>query len=497
MFRPNFFSVLTSVAGLGTAFCLGLEHGVVKDLSTIASTTLVTWGGNSLFELIRSRAVRQEEMLNHHLQKALKEAHDWALAELRAEFVAQHPTSPETLADLDDYLAGLRQLGASEWMDQLRPELAKEGLFSFVEGDYARVGELVSVQVRQALGPGADPYGLPPYFFFVLEHLPAKMSYAFREKIKKGGEAKNALDLLYFEALRRGMDQLLAGQAGLAQGQAEQRRLLEEIRGLQGKKKQGLFQGQRYNDPTAQAWAAALDQLEGTLEGRLGEIVRALGAQQDQLASTKAAVLAVGGQVVAENQATRRTVGRFLWFGAALLGLAYVGVRTWVPQPLALTVRAKDLWANPELPLTGGRATLHYGAKTETVDLVGQQAHFAAIPPSFAGARLALVVEVPGFAKVDTTFALEQDLVEVGLRPDQRLAKIFGVVTFQGRPVDSVRVSVLDLATWTGPDGRFVLQVPPQQQRKKQRVRATKPGFAIWDYESPVLGQEVSISLEQ
>jgi hypothetical protein len=484
---------------------------VVKDLSTIASTTLVTWGGNALFDLIRSRAVRQEEMLNHHLQKALKEAHDWALGELRAEFLAQYPTSPEEMADLDEYLAGLKKLDASEWMDQLRPELAKEGLFSFVEGQHARVGELVDQHVRQALGPGTDPYGLPPYFFFVLEHLPAKMSYAFREKIKKGGEAKNALDLLYFEALRRGMDQLLAGQAGLAQGQAglaqgqaglaqgqaEQRLLLEELRGLPGKKKKGLFQGQRYSDPTAQAWATALEKLEGSLEGRLDEIRHLLDAQQGQLASTKAAVLAVGNQVVAENQATRRTVGRFLWIGAGLLALAYAGLRSWVPEPLALTVRAKDLWANPEVPLVGGRATLRYGDKAETLDMANQEAHFKAIPPSFQGRSLALVVEAPGFAKVDTTFVLEQDHIEVGLRPDQRLGKIFGVVMFNGRPVDSVQVSVQDLAVWTGPDGRFSLQVPPGKQRKKQRVRATKPGFAVWDYESPVLGQEVSISLEQ
>ncbi len=495
MLRPNFFSVFTSVAGLGTAFCLGLEHGIVKDVTTIVGGTLSTWGGNSLFELLRNRAVKKEEMLNHHLQKALKEAHVWALTQLAKEYQKDRVCDPAELAEFNAYLIGIKKLGEAEWMAEVGPALSREDVFNYVEGKQPNIRQLITDRMRFALGPGADAYEMPEYYTFLLEHLPGKMAYAFREKIKHGGEAKNALDLLYFESLREGVNKLLDGQADLKQGQTEQQQLLIELKKLHGQKQKGKSNWQPSNDPYAHAMTSALERLDDGLLARLDELKVAVGAQTAKIDRTHAAVREVGSQLIAETQATRRSVARFLWITATLVFLLYIGLNSIAPKPFACTVAVRALLANPNLPLTTGRVTLRYGAKVEVLELVKGEVIFRDIPPNFASNQVKLRVEAPGFVPLDTTLVLANNFVDLTLRHDDSLGKLYGVVIHNGLPVSGVQINVQDLQAITDSSGRFVLHIPASQQRTKQRVRATKAGFQLWDYESPVLPEEIQILL--
>lgn len=62
------------------------------------------------------------------------------------------------------------------------------------------------------------------------------------------------------------------------------------------------------------------------------------------------------------------------------------------------------------------------------------------------------------------------------------LDKLFGVVKdSSGDFIDSVRVSVQDLQTFTDTHGWFELSIPPAKQAKFQNVRAFKEGYQLWE----------------
>jgi Effector-associated domain 11 len=79
--------------------------------------------------------------------------------------------------------------------------------------------------------------------------------------------------------------------------------------------------------------------------------------------------------------------------------------------------------------------------------------------------------------------------------------KIKGIVRedVTSEPIDSVRVSVAGVATFTDPYGEFRLYIPDSLQREFQTIRATKAGYAFYESQNvPVVtGVDVPILMKK
>ena len=85
----------------------------------------------------------------------------------------------------------------------------------------------------------------------------------------------------------------------------------------------------------------------------------------------------------------------------------------------------------------------------------------------------------------------------IPLSRDNSLAMVFGHIKDEkGYPVADAQVTVQDITVSSGADGFYKLTIPFDKQRPKQRVKAFKQGFKVWDYETPVLkGEALNINL--
>jgi len=165
-------------------------------------------------------------------------------------------------------------------------------------------------------------------------------------------------------------------------------------------------------------------------------------------------------------------------------------------QPLSLTVLLDNQTPNAYLPFENGKVTLIYGDKTED-KAIEKEAVFKGIPANFKKEPVIVRFEAPGFTPIDTTFPLSDNRIILPVWRDNSLGRIFGTVKDeQGSPIPGAQIAVQDLVTTSGADGHFELQIPFDKQRKSQRVKAHKPGFKPWDYESPIFQhEEISIIL--
>lgn len=213
------------------------------------------------------------------------------------------------------------------------------------------------------------------------------------------------------------------------------------------------------------------------------------------------------GGTATEN-APRQKTGFWEWIGRTnnLVGvaagaIALAGVLGLSPlfgpdQPLSLTVLLDQETTNPYLPFEGGKVTLIYGDKTEG-KLIQEEAVFKGIPANFRKEPVIVRFEAQGYMPMDTTFALTGNRIILPIKRDDSLGRIYGTVKDgQGGPVEGVKISVQDLAAYTGSSGEFELSIPLDRQRKSQRIQAQKAGYRIWDYESPIIRhEEISIVL--
>ena len=132
------------------------------------------------------------------------------------------------------------------------------------------------------------------------------------------------------------------------------------------------------------------------------------------------------------------------------------------------------------------------------------EATFKEIPKSFQGKRVPIRIDHPQPYRAthpDSLYRLEASAaiyVEVALEGTNRLfGKVMDFDTEQW--LDSVRVSVENIATFTDEYGWFELFLPEDKQRKFQRVSFYKAGYIIYPLDSiPVhTQQEIQVSLHK
>ena len=132
------------------------------------------------------------------------------------------------------------------------------------------------------------------------------------------------------------------------------------------------------------------------------------------------------------------------------------------------------------------------------------EATFKEIPMGFRGQKVLIRIEHPQPYRAtypDSLYLIEPNaaiFVEVALEGTNRIfGKVMDFKTEQW--LDSVRVSVENVATYTDQFGWFELEIPENKQRKFQRVSFFKKGYEIEDLDSiPVhTQQEIGISLKK
>jgi len=155
-----------------------------------------------------------------------------------------------------------------------------------------------------------------------------------------------------------------------------------------------------------------------------------------------------------------------------------------------------------------GRVKLIYGDANvvETINSKGE-ATFKQVPPAFFAEN----------ATVEILFSDPEGEPYRTINPDSLYTltkgkyislsvKLFGLNNLRGvvkdfetgEPVDSVRISVLGTETFSNQYGEYVLEIPQEQQRKFQTVRALKVGYQPFELSNvPVQTEnELPISLK-
>lgn len=132
------------------------------------------------------------------------------------------------------------------------------------------------------------------------------------------------------------------------------------------------------------------------------------------------------------------------------------------------------------------------------------EATFKEIPIGFKGQKVSIRIEHPQPYRAthpDSLYLLEPNaaiFVEVALEGTNVIkGKVMDFYTEQW--LDSVRVSVENVATYSDHYGWFELEIPENKQRKFQRVSFFKKGYEIAEMDSiPVhIQQEIDISLRK
>lgn len=132
------------------------------------------------------------------------------------------------------------------------------------------------------------------------------------------------------------------------------------------------------------------------------------------------------------------------------------------------------------------------------------KANFSEISPTFLDSKVLITIEHPQpyqSTHPDSLYGLKRNGVIFLEAELKGMDKIFGEVTdfTTSDFIDSVRVSVLNIETYTNNKGWFELHIPADKQSKFQRVSFDKKGYQREVYDSiPVhTQQEFSVTLKK
>ena len=186
--------------------------------------------------------------------------------------------------------------------------------------------------------------------------------------------------------------------------------------------------------------------------------------------------------IYTESQTSRRLKLFLLVFVPLLvLALAYVWYQA---QPLTLSVAVRYQALNPDLAFEKGALILYHGG-IQDQKTIETEAVFTDIR---RGEKVSLSFKAEGFLPIDTVFVPSGKPLILPIQHDNSLARVFGTVRDeQGRAIVGATIRVQDMKVQTSSDGSFSLSVPPEKQRKQQRVEVIVNGKVVWDLTQPIL----------
>ncbi|MBC7568571.1 MAG: tetratricopeptide repeat protein [Spirosoma sp.] len=161
-----------------------------------------------------------DKVVNHHIQRALVTAVNTALTEIEQEYLVRDDVSPREQQSLRDFFAVLRSRSEQEFMEAARDELTKQEILDYVYDRQAAARHLQD-RLRIQLDSSADDefYFTDRFIAYFPGHFAERVQFHLKEELKGEDEdqekAKKAMDLLFFETLRAGLNDLKIGQADL------------------------------------------------------------------------------------------------------------------------------------------------------------------------------------------------------------------------------------------------------------------------------------------
>lgn len=209
----------------------------------------------------------------------------------------------------------------------------------------------------------------------------------------------------------------------------------------------------------------------------------------------------IGDQTVHTESDGSKRLRQFLFLLVPILAIG--GAYLWfqyqeMQRPLQLSVVIENQSLNDELPDPTGTMTLTYGGEPVTVKDVTDKAFFNQIAANFRSDIFRLQYVADGFVKVDTSFKYVES-INLAVRRNDDLATLKGnVVDQDGVPLKDVEVSIDCCTSQTTAAGNFLLDIPVEQQRSKQRLTVFKEGYTQKDVSTPVQpGKLVRLVLEK
>lgn len=152
-----------------------------------------------------------------------------------------------------------------------------------------------------------------------------------------------------------------------------------------------------------------------------------------------------------------------------------------------------------------GLVCVYLNSKPEKVQIDGDgKATFTEISPTFLNSKVRITIEHPQpyqSTHPDSLYELKKNAVVYLETALMGTDKIFGeVLDYKTRQfIDSVRVSIFDIETYTNANGWFELQIPADKQLKFQRVSFDKKGYerVVFDSVPVHTRQQMSLTMKR
>ena len=152
-----------------------------------------------------------------------------------------------------------------------------------------------------------------------------------------------------------------------------------------------------------------------------------------------------------------------------------------------------------------GWVCVYLNSKPEKVKIDGDgKATFTEISPTFLNSKVRITIDHPQpyqSTHPDSMYELKKNAVVYLETALMGTDKIFGeVVDYKtGQFIDSVRVSIFDIATYTNANGWFELKIPSDKQFKFQRVSFDKMGYerVVFDSVPVHTRQQMSLTMKR
>lgn len=209
----------------------------------------------------------------------------------------------------------------------------------------------------------------------------------------------------------------------------------------------------------------------------------------------------IGDHTVHTESDGSKRLRQFLFLLVPILAIG--GAYLWfqyqeMQRPLQLSVVVENQSPSNELAGPSGTMTLTYGGEPVVVENVTDKAFFNQIPANFRSDIFRLQYAADGFVNVDTAFNYVESM-NLRVRRNDDLASIKGnVIDENGAPLKDVAVSIDCCNTLTTAAGNFLLDIPANHQRSKQRLTVFKEGYQQKDVSTPVQpGKLVRLVLEK
>lgn len=198
-------------AGVVISLTKGGPGSALPCLTTFIAGTVGNWAATLSFDSLLPTFKRfwldnSDENVNHHINRALTASWGISLDELLINYIHDHPDVPQRESlSLIEFINELKGISGAEFMRELSEDRDHEEIFSYASSDADQITQFLNTRfhLSDRLNAFSEQYVLTQHFIaFFIRELPKAFNFHFRIELKTGKEAKQAMDLLYFQTIK-------------------------------------------------------------------------------------------------------------------------------------------------------------------------------------------------------------------------------------------------------------------------------------------------------